>query len=73
MRDELCALTGWTRRHARRAWRRPSLRRSCTQAAPAQDRSIGPEVLEPLRVTWATLNGPAGKRRPRTCPRSSRP
>jgi hypothetical protein len=61
MLDELCALTGWTRRHARRALtaaiagtiERP--RRSCP-------RIYGEDVLGPLRVVWATLNGPAGKR-----------
>lgn len=61
MLDELCALTGWTRRHARRAIGR-------ALAAPVQvrprprSRIYGPEVLEPLKLVWATLNGPSGKR-----------
>ncbi|MEW6058617.1 MAG: transposase family protein [Actinomycetota bacterium] len=29
---------------------------------PPRARTYGPEVLEPLRLIWATLNGPAGKR-----------
>lgn len=62
MLDELCALTGWTRRHARRA---------LTEAAnppPASGRRRGRppvyrgEVLVVLRKVWATLDGPSGKR-----------
>ncbi|HXF57252.1 MAG TPA: integrase [Actinomycetota bacterium] len=61
MLDELCALTGWTRRHARRALRQAL---SGTPAAPRRPRArvYGEEVLAALRVVWATLNGPAGKR-----------
>ena len=61
MLDELCALTGWTRRHARRAL-------AAAVAGPQQarartrPRTYGPEVFEPLRLIWASLNGPAGKR-----------
>jgi hypothetical protein len=61
MLDELCALTGWTRRHARRAL--------TTALAPPRDppraprpRTYDEEVLEPLKVVWAVMNGPAGKR-----------
>jgi hypothetical protein len=61
MLDELCALTGWTRRHARRA-----LAEALTPAAPKprkpRARIYGPEILEPLKFVWATLNGPSGKR-----------
>jgi hypothetical protein len=61
MLDELCALTGWTRRHARRA-----LAVAATTAPPRprkpRERIYGPEVLEPLRRVWATLGGPTGKR-----------
>src|SRR6266571_5934430 len=61
MLDELCALTGWTRRHARR---------TLVQAVGSPDpvpraprvRTYDGDVLEPLRMIWATLNGPAGKR-----------
>jgi hypothetical protein len=59
--DELCALTGWTRRHARRALAQTRL------PAPEQERRGRPriydqEVIEPLRFIWATLGGPSGKR-----------
>ena len=61
MLDELCALTGWNRDHARKALReagQPPARRS-----PARrPRTYGKEVLEPLRFIWATLDAPSGKR-----------
>jgi hypothetical protein len=53
MLDELCALTGWTRRHARRsltAALEPPVRRG----PRPRPRIYGPEVLEPLRFVWAT-------------------
>jgi hypothetical protein len=62
--DELCALTGWHRDHARKALR--------TAPAPGEERpprkvrapvlSYGEDVLAPLRVCWATLDAPSGKR-----------
>ena len=61
MLDELCPLTGWTRRHAIRAI-------GSAQDPPAKVdrrgrlRTYGPDVLGPLKVVWATLNGPSGKR-----------
>lgn len=59
--DELCALTGWNRDHARRA-----LRQAAGPAKPRQPRRqalvYGPELTAPLRKVWATLNGPCGKR-----------
>jgi hypothetical protein len=61
MLDELCALTGWTRRHARRALAE-AIHPSPRPARPPRPRIYGPEVLDPLRKIWATLNGPAGKR-----------
>ncbi len=56
--DQLCVLTGWSRRHARRA---------LTQPAPPRRRRTAPvvydnAVLEPLRRIWAILGGPCGKR-----------
>jgi len=60
MLDELCALTGWTRRHARRALVAVTGPRQTR--ARARTRTYGTEVLEPLTLIWATLNGPAGKR-----------
>ena len=61
MLDELCELTGWTRRHARRALAEAASGTLERRRTPRQ-RTYGPEVLEPLRLIWATLNGPAGKR-----------
>jgi len=60
MLDELTQLTGWTRRHARRALTAPV--RSAARPQAPRPRTYGPEVLEPLRMIWAVLNGPAGKR-----------
>ncbi len=62
--DELCTLTGWTRRHARRALARAVAQQGRPPDPPwtPRPRIYGPEVLEPLKVVWATLNGPAGKR-----------
>lgn len=62
--DELCALTGWHREHARRAIR--------TAPAPGQPRPAR-KVREPvckydetvilaLRMCWAVLDAAAGKR-----------
>lgn len=61
MLDELCALTGWTRRHARRALAQAASAQATATRRP-RPRTYGPEVLEPLRFVWATLGGPAGKR-----------
>jgi hypothetical protein len=62
--DELCALTGWTRRHARRALARAVAQKGRPPDPPRtpRPRIYGPEILEPLKLVWATLNGPAGKR-----------
>jgi hypothetical protein len=61
MLDELCELTGWTRRHGIRALAQAVHPPPRPSRAP-RARVYGPEVLEPLLVVWATLNGPAGKR-----------
>ncbi len=63
MLDELCALTGWTRRHARRALRE-TIDGAGTRARkrPGRPRVYGAEILAPLRRIWATLDGPSGKR-----------
>lgn len=61
MLDELCALTGWTRRHARRALTGAAEGVAASSRLP-RERTYGPEVIEPLTAIWATLNGPAGKR-----------
>jgi hypothetical protein len=60
--DELCALTGWTRRHARRALAQEAAEPPQRPARRPRPRTYDQEVLEPLRLLWATLNGPSGKR-----------
>jgi hypothetical protein len=59
--DELCALTGWSRRHARRALGQAA-EETPERARAARPRTYGRDVLEPLRRIWATLDAPAGKR-----------
>jgi hypothetical protein len=62
--DELLRLTGWTRRHARRALSEASAAEGprAPRARRRRPPTYGPELLEPLRFIWSTLNGPAGKR-----------
>ncbi len=61
MLDELCALTGWSRRHARRALTGVARGAPIPPRRP-RARTYDEDVLGPLRMVWATLNGPAGKR-----------
>ena len=59
--DELCELCDWNRDHARRALRQalgPQRERRRPVRAPTYDG----EVIAALRVVWAALDGPAGKR-----------
>ena len=59
--DELCATTGWHRDHARKALRRalqPRLVRPRRLRPPV----YGEAVIEALRLCWAVLGAPAGKR-----------
>ena len=59
--DEVCELCDWNRDHARRALKRalsPTPRRKRVVRAPTYDA----EVIAALKVVWATLDGPAGKR-----------
>jgi hypothetical protein len=61
MLDELCELTGWTRRHARRALTAAS--RPPVPRVPApRPRVYDEEVAQALRFCWALLGAPAGKR-----------
>jgi len=62
MLDELCELTGWTRRHARRALGEATSPRPPTGARRGRPPVYGQEVVAALRTVWATLDGPAGKR-----------
>jgi hypothetical protein len=61
MLDELCALCDWNRDHARRALRE-ALEPPKPRRRPVRTPLYGAQVLEALRVIWATLDGPAGKR-----------
>ena len=61
MLDELCALTWWTRRHAIRALAE-AIRRPRRRPRRSRPRTYDEDVLGPLQIIWATLNGPAGKR-----------
>lgn len=60
--DELCALTGWTRDHARRTLGK--VRRGDRVPSKARRRTpvYGDDVLKSLGKIWATLDGPCGKR-----------
>lgn len=51
MLDELCALTGWTRRHARRALT-AALQQPVAAPRRPRARSYGSDVAEPLRFVW---------------------
>jgi hypothetical protein len=60
--DELCAMTGWHRNHARKALvvgLKPTLVRP---ARRPRTPVYGPEVLVALRFCWAVLGAPTGKR-----------
>lgn len=59
--DELCQLTGWTRRHARRVLSEEISERP-RPPRKARAKTYGEDVVKALRFVWATLDGPAGKR-----------
>src|SRR6059058_2663669 len=66
--DELCALTGWHRDHARRAlravWLAPkgTLRRRGSPARRLRAQVYDDRVIGIVRMAWAILDGPCGKR-----------
>jgi hypothetical protein len=60
--DELCALTGWHRDHARKALRQAGVRRPVPGPRRPRPPVYGEEVVSALRVVWAVMDAPAGKR-----------
>src|ERR1700758_5808154 len=67
--DQVVEVNGWHRDHARKALRRAA----AGPAGPRKPREpvvkFGPEVIEALRVCWAGLDGPSGKRLAAAVPR----
>ena len=59
--DELCAMTGWHRDHARKALRTAQRPKIVTPRAPRPPK-YGPKVIAALIFCWAVLGMPAGKR-----------
>lgn len=59
--DELCATTGWHRNHARKALTQ-ALRPKVIRARRPRPPTYGPEVVVALRLCWAVLGAPTGKR-----------
>lgn len=60
--DELRALTGWHRDHARKALRSTLKPKPVTRQRKAREPVYGPEVIAALRKVWAVLDAPSGKR-----------
>lgn len=59
--DELCAMTGWHRNHARKALKN-ALRPKVVKARGSRPPKYGPKVVAALIFCWATLGMPAGRR-----------
>ena len=59
--DELCAMTGWHRNHARKALKQ-ALRPKIVKARHPRPPKYGPKVVAALIFCWAALGMPAGKR-----------
>lgn len=60
--DELCAVTGWHRDHARRALRLALNPDPVVRQRKVRDPVYGAEVVAALRKVWAVLDAPSGKR-----------
>src|SRR5919198_1931421 len=60
--DELCAVTGWHRDHARKALRAAMNPEPVARQRKPRDPVYGPEVIAALRKVWAVLDAPSGKR-----------
>ena len=59
--DEVCAMTGWHRNHARKALN-AALRPKVVKPRPPRPPKYGPKVIAALIFCWAVLGMPAGKR-----------
>jgi hypothetical protein len=59
--DELCAITGWHRNHARKALAAALQPKLVSPRAPRPPK-YGPDVIAALTVCWTVLGMPAGKR-----------
>lgn len=59
--DELCALTGWHRDHARKALRAALGPKPVVRQRKPRPPVYGPEVIEALTLCWAVMGGPTGK------------
>lgn len=60
--DQLCQVNGWHRDHARKALRRAAGGPAPRRRAREPVLKYGPQVIEALRLCWAVLDGPSGKR-----------
>ena len=60
--NELCALTGWHRDHARKALRTALIPEPAAQQQKPRTRQYQPEDIQALLKIWAVLNAPCGKR-----------
>lgn len=60
--DELCATTGWHRNHARKALAAALRPRVVPPPRRPRTPTYGPEVVAALRLCWAVLGAPTGKR-----------
>ncbi len=60
--DELCALTGWHRDHARKALRAALTPKPVAPQRKPREPVYGPDVIAALRKVWAVLDAPSGKR-----------
>ena len=58
--DELCAVTGWHRDHARKALRQ-ALMLKVVKARPPRPPLYGESVIEALRFCWAVQGTPCGR------------
>lgn len=60
--DHLCEVNGWHRDHARKALRAAAAGRRRPRRLREPVVKFGPDIIEALRVCWAVLDGPSGKR-----------